>query len=333
MNTPALIASLIAGLLILNGCASTPQSRQIQTQGLGSQPASIELTDTPFYPQTRYQCGPAALATVLQAHDVHASPEVLSTQIYLPEREGSLQIEMTVAARRHGMLAYQLQPRLVDIFAEIAAGNPVLVLQNLAFEWYPQWHYAVVIGYDTESDEIILRSGTTRRWVTPFEVFERSWQRADYWALVLVPIGEIPRTADPMRYLKTAYAFEETGNPQLAHTAYRSACKKWPEVAATWMALGNMDFANHDWLEAVKAFKTAASLEPDSVNSWNNLAFALHAYGCVSQAQAALQCGFKNAPTDKNLHDSAEELYNKPADSKRSDCPLIQCNQKYLGSE
>ena len=326
MNASALIASLITGLLILSGCASTPQSRQIQAQGLGSLPATIELTDTPFYPQTQYQCGPAALATVLQAHGVKTTPEELSTQVYLPAREGSLQIEMAVAARRHGMLPYQLQPQLVDIFTEVAAGNPVLVLQNLAFGWYPQWHYAVVIGYDTESDDIILRSGTTRRWVTPFEVFERTWQRADYWALALVPIGEIPRTADPLRYLKTAYAFEETGKPQLARKAYQSACKQWSEVAATWMTLGNMDFANHDWFEAVKAFNTAASLEPDSVESWNNLAFALHAYGCVSQAQAALQCGFNIAPTDKNLHDSAQELRNKPAGSKRTDCPLIHCN-------
>lgn len=328
MKAPTLFSSLIAGLLILGGCASTPQSRQIQTQGLGALPASIELTDTPFFPQTRYQCGPAALATVLQAHNIQATPEELSTQVYVPDREGSLQIEIIVAARRHGMLAYQLQPQLVDVFAEIAAGNPVLVLQNLAFGWYPQWHYAVVIGYDTESNEIILRSGTTRRWVTPFEVFERTWQRADYWALVLVPVGEIPRTADPLRYLKTAYAFEETGNLQLARTAYQSACKRWPEVAATWMALGNMNFANHDWLTAVKAFKTAASLEPDSVNSWNNLAFALHAYGCVPQAESALQCGLNIAPTDKNLHDSAQELHNKPAGNQHTDCPLIRCDLK-----
>ena len=214
---------LLAVVLILNGCASTPQSRQILTQGPGKLPAAFELTKTPFFPQTQHQCGPAALATVLQAHGVQTTPEKLSSQVYIPDRKGSLQIEMTVAARRHGMLPYQLKPQLLDVLTEVSAGNPVLVLQNLAFSWYPEWHYAVVIGYNTETDDIILRSGTTRRWVTPFEVFERTWQRANYWALALVPVGEIPRTADPLRYLKTAYEFEETGNPQLALKAYRAA--------------------------------------------------------------------------------------------------------------
>jgi tetratricopeptide (TPR) repeat protein len=264
---------------------------------------------------------------VLQAHGITTTPEELATQVYLPERKGSLQIEMTATARRHGMLPYQLQPQLIDLLSEVAAGNPVLVLQNLAFGWYPQWHYAVVIGYDTKTDDIILRSGTTRRWVTPFEVFERTWQRAEYWALALVPVGEIPVTAEPLHYLKTAYAFEEIGNQDLAFKAYQAASMRWPEVAATWMALGNMAYARHDWPVAMKAFSSAAQLEPKSIDSWNNLAYALHAYGCGNQAQAALQCGLKISPADKNLHDSVQELSNKPVHSERGDCPLVDCNK------
>lgn len=318
--------NLLVCLLILSSCASTPQSRHIQTNGLGSLPLAVELTDTPFYPQTQYQCGPAALATLLQTHGVNTTPEKLSKQVYIPERKGSLQIEMTVAARHHEMLPYKLEPRLIDLFTEIAAGNPVLVLQNLGFEWYTKWHYAVVIGYDADSHKIILRSGTTRRWITPFEVFERTWKRADFWALVIVPIGEIPRTAEPLRYLKTAYAFEETGSPELALKAYQSASRQWPDVAITWITLGNMAFDNQDWPEAIRAFYTASSLEPESIISWNNLAYALHAYGCGSQAQMALQCGLIIEPADKNLQDSWRELIDSPVNSDQTDCPVIRCN-------
>ena len=317
--------NLIICLLILNGCASTPQSRYIQTNGAGSLPFAVELTETPFYSQTQYQCGPAALATVLQSHGVETTPELLSRQVYIPERKGSLQIEMTAAARRHEMLPYELEPQLLDLFTEIDAGNPVLILQNLGFEWFPQWHYAVVIGYDINSHEIILRSGTSRRWITPFEVFERTWERADFWALVIVPIGNIPRTAEPLRYLKTAYAFEETGSPELALKAYQSASKQWPDVVITWITLGNMAFSNHDWPEAIRAFNTASTLEPESVIGWNNLAYALHAYGCRTQAQMALQCGLSIKPADKNLQDSLRELVDSPFNSEQSDCPVIRC--------
>ena len=317
--------SLTLCLFILNGCASTPQSQYIRAHGPGSLPLAVELTETPFYPQTQYQCGPAALATVLQSHGIETTPEKLSRQVYIPERKGSLQIEMIAAARRHEMLPYALEPQLLNLFNEIDAGNPVLVLQNLGFGWFPQWHYAVVIGYDTHSQEIILRSGTSRRWITPFDVFERTWQRADFWALVIVPVGEIPRTAEPLTYLKTAYAFEETGRPKLALKAYQSASKQWPDVVITWMTLGNMAFENRDWPEAISAFNTATSIEPESITGWNNLAYALHAYGCGLQAQIALQCGLNIKPADKNLQDSLQELIDSPVNSEQSDCPVIRC--------
>lgn len=312
---------------MLSGCASTPQSQNIKANSAGSLPPRVELTDVPFYPQTQYQCGPAALATILQARGVIATPEKLSKQVYIPERKGSLQIELTVASRRHGLFPYKLEPRLINLFTEVAAGNPVLVLQNLGFQWFPRWHYAVVVGFDADRHEIILRSGTNRRRITSFEVFERTWQRANHWALVIMPVGEIPETAVPLRYLKTAYTFEETGSLDRALKSYQSASRRWPGEAIVWMALGNMAFDSHNWPEAIKAFNTALRIEPESVTGWNNLAFALHAYGCGTQAKNALQCGMNLQPIDPNLQDSWGELVGRPVNSNQNSCTVIHCNQ------
>jgi hypothetical protein len=317
--------SLLICLLLISGCASTPQSEKIRSEGAGRLPLAVELTSTPFYPQTQHQCGPAALATVMQYHGVNATPEELAQQVYIPQRKGSLQIEMTVATRRHNLLPYKLEPQLSSLLSEVAAGNPVLVLQNPGFAWYPQWHYAVVVGYDLGSHEIILRSGTTERWITPIDVFERTWQRADFWALVIVPVGEIPATAKPLPYLQAAYAFEETGNTELALKAYQSAVKQWPDDTTSWMTLGNMALLSKDWTLAVSAFHTASRLDPESITSWNNLAYALHSYGCAIQAQLALQCALKIAPDDKNLLDSSQELTASPVTSQQVGCPVIQC--------
>jgi len=320
------ICCLLACLLLLGSCASTPQSRLIRAEPPASLPLAVELVDTPFYPQEKYQCGPAALATLLEFRGVRTSLEQLSREIYIPARRGSLQIEMTAAARRHGMLPYRLAPQLSDLLTEVAAGNPVLVFQNLSFEWYPQWHYAVVMGYDISKHEIVLRSGTTRRWVTPFEVFERTWQRADFWALVLVPVGEIPRTAKPQPYLKTAFAFEETGQMELALSAYQSATRQWPDVTDSWLALGNMAFQKQRWEKAINAFRTATTIEPASPVSWNNLAYALHHAGCMTQAQQALQCGLKIAPADENLLDSVNDLMTRPVSRGQTECLQITCD-------
>ncbi len=318
---------LCIALLLLSGCASTPQTRALQEQGLGSLPAIVELKSTPFYPQTDYQCGPAALATVLQSQGINITPDDLVSEVYIPARKGSLQIEMTAATRRHGMLAYPLQAELRELLSEVAAGNPVLVLQNLAFDWYPQWHYAVVIGYNASSQDIILRSGTTQRWITPLDVFERTWQRAHHWALVIVPAGKIPKTATALKYLEAAYAFEQTGKLELALRAYKTASQHWPQQAEIWMALGNLEYSNKDWQSAVKSFATATQLKPEAASYWNNYAYALHANGCEAQAQTALSCGIKIKPDDENLRDSLIELNTMAASGKQSECPLINCNK------
>src|SRR5207237_9306004 len=89
------IAGVFVGAcwLVRSGCASlwpqTAELREALPQGL---PEHVELTQVPFFPQDEYQCGPAALATVLASSGVKVTPEELVAQVYIPERKGSLQI-------------------------------------------------------------------------------------------------------------------------------------------------------------------------------------------------------------------------------------------------
>src|SRR5258708_16443116 len=110
-------------------------------------------------------------------------PDALRAQVYLPDRHGSLQIEMLAAARRNGFVAIELAPNLSDLLAEIAAGNPVIVLQNLALDWYPAWHYAVAVGYDLGTQRITFRSGTERSLQIPLDTFEHTSRPPAYCAI------------------------------------------------------------------------------------------------------------------------------------------------------
>ena len=141
----AATALLLAALV--SGCAA-PQVAGLLERPPRDLPPSAEIATTPFYAQEDYQCGPASLAALLNHAGRDATPASLAPQVYLPARQGSLQAELLAATRRHGLLAYVLEPRLEALLREIAAGAPVLVLQNLALDWAPQWHYAVAIGYD-----------------------------------------------------------------------------------------------------------------------------------------------------------------------------------------
>ena len=269
--------------LAVSGCASLwPQTAELREglpQGL---PERVELTAVPFFPQVEYQCGPAALATTLAATGAKVAPDDLVSQVYIPERKGSLQIEMLAAARRHGLVSYELAPRLDDLLREIAAGTPVIVLQNLGF--VDGWHYAVAVGYDYERGELILRSGETERKILPFTVHEMVWKRSGYWAMVTMPPDRIPVTADEGRWLSSIAALERAGGQSAARLAYASFLKRWPENLGAAIGLANAHHALGELPEAEAVLRDAARRAPDSVVVLNNLAQTLSDQGRHGEA-------------------------------------------------
>jgi tetratricopeptide (TPR) repeat protein len=262
-------------ILCLGACANPPQTRLV----LGSPPVSLprhaELSEVPFFAQEAFQCGPASLSMSLNAAGIAVTPETLKPELYLPDRHGSLQVEMLAATRRHGATAYQLAPELNDMLREIAAGTPVVVLQNLAFGWYPVWHYAVAIGYDLDHAEIILRSGPEQRQILPMKTFEYTWARSGYWAMVALPPGKIPETAEETSFIAAVSAFEKISDPERAQSTYIAALNRWPGNLAAQIGVGNTAYRLHDLAQAETAFRQAAHDHPDSVAAFNNLAQTL----------------------------------------------------------
>ncbi|MCO4757980.1 MAG: hypothetical protein KC477_08145, partial [Oceanospirillaceae bacterium] len=106
LNVHKLNIWLIVGSLFLAGCSSKGVWRE-QASNLHQLPTSVELKDTPFFPQTKYHCGPAALATLLSATGVDTVPDELTPHVYLPERKGSLQVDLVATTRRFQRLPYE----------------------------------------------------------------------------------------------------------------------------------------------------------------------------------------------------------------------------------
>jgi tetratricopeptide (TPR) repeat protein len=248
----------------------------------------VELVDTPFYPQSTYQCGPAALAIVLQASGVAATPDALVPQVYLPGRKGSLQIEMQGAPRRYDRVSYELDPDLSSITAELDAGRPVVVLHNYGLPFWPRWHYAVVIGYDPLHQKVVLRSGTKRREVQSAAYFMRAWDNGGRWAIVLLRPGELPAGADRARYLEAASAFERAAAPASARKAYDSAIKAWPDDPLGWIGRGTANYRDHALAAAVADYRQAVERNPDLPGARNNLAQTLLDLHCGQAARAEL---------------------------------------------
>lgn len=278
-------------------------------------PASVVIDQVPFHAQDAYQCGPAALAMMLNYRGISDTPATLKDRVYLPERRGSLQVEMVSAARERDLLVYPLAHNLETLIAELDAGNPVLVLQNLAFNWYPQWHYVVVIGYDLSRKEMIVHSGLNAAQREPFKVFLRTWSRGDYWARVLLPPAVLPATAEPLVYLRAASDLEETGRLDSAQLAYTTALQAWPDQAAARFGLGNIAWTQNRKAEAVEHFRKLATDFPQFKAAWNNLSVGLEALGCTYAAQVAKACANGTSPVISSTLNNSEH----------SDCRVPVC--------
>lgn len=263
-------ALLLIPSLLLSACATWrgPSADDV----LAGLPASAELANVPFHPQTEYHCGPAALATVLEYNGVKASPDELADWVYVPERRGSLQSELLATARQRGQIAYRLPADPTAVFREVAAGRPVLVMENLGLIRVPVWHYAVMIGYSVDTREVIQHSGTEQALRQSFRHWLRSWQRAGQWAMIAVAPGELPSSDDPDGWIRALADFDQAAASGAAHQAWLATTERWPEQPMAWFGLGNSSAAIDDLAAAEAAFEKTLILAPDHGPARFNLA-------------------------------------------------------------
>jgi ABC-type bacteriocin/lantibiotic exporter with double-glycine peptidase domain len=184
----ALFLTVSLGLISI-GCA---RQGFIQVQTAGTEDTEIRhyISDVPFFPQSKYQCGPAALASVLNYYGCRVNQGTIVEAIYKKRLKGTLSIDMTLFARRMGFDARAYRGSLTDLKGHILKDRPLIVFQDLGYPLLPIRHFSVVIGYDDAEGILVLHSGKRINKVISYERFLRSWAEMEYWTLLILPNGE-----------------------------------------------------------------------------------------------------------------------------------------------
>jgi len=272
-------------LVLLSGCVL---SGAYYLPAESSMPRNVSLKDVPYFQQSEFHCGPAALAMAISAKGREITPEELARISFTPGRQGTFQNDMISATRRSGKVAYIVDSNLKDLALKTAGGDPVIVLLNLGLEYFPVYHYALVVGYDLDSNKIELqaaRESGAKREFMPIRTFLNVWYRAGAWGMVVLAPGQIPPNSNERRYAEAAIGLERAELFAEALLAYEAGQQKWPESLPLLMGLASASYKAGDIDRARQLLRQAASQQANSAEVLNNYAYILAHSGQLEAAR------------------------------------------------
>jgi len=325
-----LLLTMLLGIqVILSACTAIAVADRIIPKEPQYLATDIKI-DVPFIQQTDHHCGPAALAMVANYYGNPISAEDVAELIYLPSKKGSLQIELQAAARSLDLVAFKTNMDFASLRAEVDAERPVIVLQNLALNIYPIWHYSVVTGSSPNNDYFLLHSGRHEYYRSAWTTLENTWRRGKYWALIAVPAGELPNSINESEAIQAAIDLEKVSKFRAAQLTYTAIIERWPDNFLAHVGLANSHMQLKEPLAASQAYKQALRLNKQSAEALNNFAYSAFELGCELTALKAAHCAIRlEGANHKELSATLSELRSlTTSPSNHAACPEIRCNNQ-----
>jgi predicted double-glycine peptidase len=175
------LIAIVLLALALSGCATT-----------GKLPTdAVIIPGVPFFSQEAYQCGPTALAIVLDywyrkaGSGQWVTPEEIAHDIYSASARGVLGLDLELYARKRRFETRQYAGNLEDLRRYVDGGIPLIIFVDYGLSVYEVNHFMVVTGYT--KDGVIVNSGRRENKTIAAEELEKIWKKNRYWTLALKP--------------------------------------------------------------------------------------------------------------------------------------------------
>ena len=263
-------------------------------------PLSHTINNVPFYAQEQFYCGPTTLSEVFEYYGHSISTNEIAPKIFIPDKEGSLQLEMITATRQYDFLPYAERGTLTKLMQLVSSDIPVIVFQNLSIQLLPQWHYAVVTGFDLTTRTMTLHTGLTPNHTMSFELFEKTWGRGNYWYLAPVPPRVTSSQMTPFTYVSAAYDMLKVGDKQQALAFLETASQTWPEYWLSYFLIANYYLEEND-SQAITWFEKGYDVGQQQQAYIHNYIVGLRQNNLRDQANKVLKQGLKRFPDNEAL--------------------------------
>lgn len=295
---PVALAALAACLLGVPACMlgarRIPEMPREAAQDGYRYLAKVILPEGPI----RYDCGPEALAAVLQYEGDNIPLDQVVSAIYSPERKGTHSLDLLLYARKRGYHASLDRGSLSFLKAHVDQQDPVIIMVEMTalatairpvVELPAQFHFFVVVGYNDNHKSVVCAGYGLSRYLVGYEDLVRAWEKTDFYALtVRKSAGKVRSTEEASTHYEAGTQHEARGDAGPALEAYTRALEADPEFALARVGIGNAWMARGDFAMAIKAYEAALDRAPALPSALNNLSWALLDSGSSGERAEAL---------------------------------------------
>ncbi|TAN61711.1 peptidase C39 [bacterium] len=180
------LTAFVILLLALYACSAP--GRGVVISDLRQNPGAGRVIDNvPFFPQSDYMCGPAALASVMGYYGGNDGISDVARQVYQERLKGTLPIDLAIYAKERGFEVNYYSGGLDDLKEKLSAGVPLILFLNLGFKSYPVGHYITALGYNDNLKVVLAHSGIVKEDVFTYKKLLDAWQKTGFATLHLTP--------------------------------------------------------------------------------------------------------------------------------------------------
>lgn len=279
-------------LLALAGCVSLPTrpvARPSPSPGEG-----LFLAEAVPVEQRAYQCGPAALESVLRYWGVEADASTLAGSLSSGRARGVLNIALAQQMKERGFWTQMESSDLRGLEGWIRKGIPPIVALHVGPFGMPLYHFAVVTGFDNRQGLLYLNAGRSTTEVMTAAQFDARWGRAGRWALIVCPPERVAWPLNGRQAAEMGLLFERRSDWESARRWYRTAAEQEPDNPAVRFNLANVHLKRGELQEARALYEELAPRHPSWGALQNNLAWTRLSQGDPRGAAETILLGFRH---------------------------------------
>ena len=280
--------------LFLSGCARGLVTLPVTTPTSPFDVSAVlYLEDVPPITQQAYQCGPAALASVLNYWKDPQTAEAVATALYKPGSHGVLNFELLHHAGERGFWAQVPSGADESPRPWLERKIPLVAMLSTGVLWAEKYHFVVLKGFNDNERFYYANTGDEDTRAIDYGEFENRWNKAGRWSLVVCPPERVDWPLDTANAARLAILLEKRGRPDLAERRYREAGNDPGarfNLANLYLNVGRLP-------EAEAIYRELLAAEPAWTAAGNNLAWIRHLEGRHEEAALILEESLRKDPS------------------------------------